>query len=116
MHAIFDSIPMSLVTTLHIIGCASLIFFVLIQDAKGGGAFGGSSQSILGPTGAPTLFAKVTRYMAILFATTSIVLTVKTSPSNRSATDSYVAPAAAPAPTTPPAEATQPAEPSKKDK
>ncbi len=93
MHAFVDSIPMSVVTIFHLIASLFLIFFVLIQDAKGGGVFGSSSQSILGPTGAPTLFAKLTRYTAILFAFTSIVLTIQTSPSKRSATDTYVPPA-----------------------
>lgn len=94
MHGFVDAIPVSLVTTFHIIASVFLIFFVLIQDSKGGGVFGSSSQSILGPTGAPTLFARLTRYTAILFACTSIILTVQTSPSKRSATDTYVPPAA----------------------
>lgn len=93
MHSIVDAIPMSVVTTFHVIASLMLIFFVLIQDSKGGGVFGSSSQSILGPTGAPTLFAKLTRYTAVLFAVTSIVLTIQTSPSNKSATDTYIPPA-----------------------
>ncbi len=94
MHSLIDALPPGVVTTFHIIACLFLIFFVLIQDSKGGGVFGTSSQSILGPTGAPTLFAKLTRYTAILFAVTSIILTIQTSPTNRSATDTYVPPAA----------------------
>lgn len=93
MHNFIDAIPTSVVTSFHVLACVMLIFFVLIQDSKGGGVFGSSSQSILGPTGAPTLFAKLTRYTAILFAVTSIVLTIQTSPSQRSATDTYVPPA-----------------------
>lgn len=86
---------LTLLTAIHIIACLLLIFFVLLQDAKGGGVFGaGSSQSILGPTGATTFFAKLTRYTAIVFAATSLILTIKTTPSNTSAVDDFTAPAA----------------------
>lgn len=67
------------VATLHIIVAIGLIFMVLIQDSKGatGGMFGGGgSQSILGATGAATLFVKITRALAVVFALTCIALTV----------------------------------------
>lgn len=86
----------SLVTTIHVFACVLLIFFVLIQDAKGGslGTFGGqASTSILGAAGAPTFFAKLTTVAAIIFAGTSLWLTVLTASPSKSATDKYVPPA-----------------------
>ena len=68
------------VATLHVVIAIGLIFMVLIQDSKGGatgGMFGGGgSSSILGATGAASLFVKVTRWMAVFFALSSIALTV----------------------------------------
>lgn len=87
----------SFVTTVHVTACVLLIFFVLIQDAKGGslGTFGGqASSSILGAAGAPTFFAKLTTVAAIIFAGTSLWLTMLTASPTKSATDKYVPPAA----------------------
>ncbi len=87
----------TLVATIHVIACLLLIFFVLLQDAKGGtlGTFGGGgSQSVLGATGAQTFFAKLTTGAAIVFAGTSIWLTILTAQPTKSATDAYVPPAA----------------------
>ncbi len=86
----------SFVTTVHVTACVLLIFFVLIQDAKGGslGTFGGqASTSILGAAGAPTFFAKLTTVAAIIFAGTSLWLTILTASPSKSATDKYVPPA-----------------------
>ncbi|MDZ4660526.1 MAG: preprotein translocase subunit SecG [Pseudomonadota bacterium] len=83
----------SFITTVHVVACVLLIFFVLIQDAKGGslGTFGGqASTSILGAAGAPTFFAKLTTGAAIIFAGTSIWLTMLTASPSKSATDKYV--------------------------
>jgi preprotein translocase subunit SecG len=68
------------VATLHVLVAIGLIFMVLIQDSKGGasgGMFGGGgSQSILGATGAATLFVKITRWLAVVFALTCMTLTI----------------------------------------
>lgn len=90
------------VAILHIIAALILIALVLIQDSKGGGALGmggGGSNSVLGATGASTLAAKLTRVMAIIFAFTSIGLTVISSQQSKSVLDKV--PGAATIPTTP---------------
>lgn len=69
----------TLVGIIHVITALVLISLVLLQDSKGdgvGGAFGGgTSNSVLGATGATTLAQKMTRWAAIVFAVTSISLT-----------------------------------------
>ncbi len=81
---------MGLLTVFHIIICLSLISFVLLQDSKGamGGSFGGGgSNSLLGPTGAPNFLAKITRYVAIIFAVLCIILSKITAEKQGSALD-----------------------------
>ena len=100
----------SFVTILHIIAAVIIIGLVLVQDTKSGsvgGAFGGGgSGSVFGATGAATLAQKMTRWTAILFAATSITLTVLSTQKNHSVIDSSVVPtpnstSAAPAPSEP---------------
>lgn len=92
----------TLVVVLHVIAALILIALVLLQDSKSdglGGAFGGGgSNSILGATGGATLAQKLTRGMAVVFAVTSISLTV-ISKQNKSVVDD-MAPAAATVPAT----------------
>jgi preprotein translocase subunit SecG len=103
-------------TIVHVVVCLGLIGLVLLQDSKSGslgGAFGGgSSNSVLGATGAATLAQKMTRWLAVLFACTSLGLTVLSSRGSKSVLDSTVLPAAT-APATPavPAAATESATP-----
>lgn len=83
---------MTFVAVLHIIAAILLIGLVLIQDSKGamGGSFGGgggSGSSILGPTGAPNFLFKLTRYVVIGFALTSLFLTKLSSEKSGSALD-----------------------------
>lgn len=91
----------TLLVVLHIIAAVILIALVLLQDSKSdglGGAFGGGgSNSILGATGGATLAQKLTRGMAVVFAITSISLTV-TSKQNRSVIDDATPAATSPAP------------------
>jgi len=66
-------------TILHIIVCLALISIVLLQHGKGAGigaAFGGSSQTVFGSTGAAPFLAKLTAVAAILFMCTSLGLTI----------------------------------------
>jgi preprotein translocase subunit SecG len=103
------------VAILHVITAVVLIALVLLQDSKGGGGLGsmggGGSNSLMGATGAATLAQKMTRYAAVIFAITSISMTVLSRQSS-SVVDNLVAPAAsAPidsaataTPATPPAE------------
>ncbi|MGD0826945.1 MAG: preprotein translocase subunit SecG [Desulfobaccales bacterium] len=68
----------TLVITVHIIVCLALIIIVLLQHGKGAGigaAFGGSSQTVFGSTGAAPFLAKMTAVAAILFMMTSLGLT-----------------------------------------
>ncbi len=68
----------TLVILLHIIVCLALICIVLLQHGKGAGigaAFGGSSQTVFGSTGAAPFLAKLTAAAAILFMVTSLALT-----------------------------------------
>ena len=92
----------NLVAAVHIVGALLLICVVLLQDSKdgamGGMLGGGSSNSLLGATGATTLFEKMTRYLAIFFAFSCVLLTVLTAHQGKSLLDSYTAPAAPTAP------------------
>ena len=68
----------TLVTILHVLACFVLILVVLLQAGKGanmGAAFGGSSQTVFGSSGAGTFLGKMTAGIAILFMLTSLLLT-----------------------------------------
>jgi preprotein translocase subunit SecG len=63
---------------LHVLVCIILILIVLLQAGKGadmGAAFGGSSQTVFGSSGAGTFLGKMTAGIAILFMLTSLFLT-----------------------------------------
>jgi preprotein translocase subunit SecG len=86
------------VSVIHIITALVLIGLILVQDSNGdslGGAFGGGgSNSLLGATGATTLAQKATRWTAVVFAVTSISLTL-IAKNNKSVIDNYTPKAAA---------------------
>ena len=67
-------------TVIHIVVCLVLIGIILLQPGTGAdlaGAFGGQgSQTAFGPRGTVSLLTKVTAWLAIIFAITSISLTV----------------------------------------
>lgn len=90
---------MTFVAALHILVAVALIILVLVQDSKGGamgGMFaGGSSNSILGATGAANLFVKATRVAAVLFAITCLWLFILTGRQKDSVMDKAVVPPAA---------------------
>jgi preprotein translocase subunit SecG len=68
----------ALLTILHILVCFVLITIVLLQAGKGanmGAAFGGSSQTVFGSSGAGTFLGKMTAGVAIVFMLTSLILT-----------------------------------------
>jgi preprotein translocase subunit SecG len=94
---------MTFIAILHIFIALALIGLVLVQDSKGGAmgsAFGGGgSNSLLGATGATTLAAKLTRWVAGIFAITCISLSIMTSTGKKSVVDSL--PVTAPAATAP---------------
>jgi len=65
-------------TIIHVVACITLILIVLLQAGKGanmGAAFGGSSQTVFGSSGAGTFLGKMTAAVAIIFMLTSITLT-----------------------------------------
>jgi len=69
------------VLVIHILGCIALILVVLLQTGKGasmGAAFGGSSQTVFGSSGATSFLAKVTTVVAVLFMFTSLSLAIFT--------------------------------------
>lgn len=97
----------TLITVVHILVALVLIGLVLIQDSKGGAlGMGGSSgsNSVLGAGGAQTLAAKATRWVAVIFALTSIGLSVLTAHKTRSVVDSAAGALSIPAGTATPAE------------
>jgi len=68
----------TILVIIHIIVSLALIMIVLLQHGKGAGigaAFGGSSQTVFGSTGAAPFLAKLTAAAAILFMVTSLGLT-----------------------------------------
>jgi preprotein translocase subunit SecG len=68
----------TLLIILHILVCFVLILIVLLQAGKGanmGAAFGGSSQTVFGSSGAGTFLGKLTAGVAIVFMLTSLILT-----------------------------------------
>ena len=85
------------VSAVHVLTALVLIALVLVQDSKGdslGGAFGGGgSNSLLGATGATTLAQKATRWAGVVFAITSISLTL-IAKNNKSVIDNYTPTAA----------------------
>ncbi len=65
------------ITILHIVVCIVLILVVLLQAGKGanmGAAFGGSSQTVFGSSGAGTFLGKLTTLVAAIFMLTSLTL------------------------------------------
>lgn len=103
----------------HIIITVALCGLVLIQDSKGGGALGiggSGSNSLLGATGAQSLAATMTRWVAILFAGSCIGLTYALAHQHKSVVENAPAssvPAATPIPENSPTTAvgTEPAKP-----
>jgi len=68
----------TIIVIIHIVVSLALICIVLLQHGKGAGigaAFGGSSQTVFGSTGAAPFLAKLTAVAAILFMVTSLALT-----------------------------------------
>ncbi len=63
----------------HVVVCVALILIVLLQQGKGAGmgaAFGGSSQTVFGSSGATSFLHKVTTAAAIVFMLTSLGLSI----------------------------------------
>ena len=68
---------MGLVVIIHVFVCVALIVIILLQAGRGadmGAAFGGTTQTLFGPTGPTPFLGKVTVGAAIIFMITSITL------------------------------------------
>ncbi|MBI5602894.1 MAG: preprotein translocase subunit SecG [Deltaproteobacteria bacterium] len=102
----------TLLIFIHILVCLALIMIVLLQTGKGasmGAAFGGSSQTIFGSSGASTFLTKLTTIVAVVFMLTSLLLAFLHGPGSSSsvvstpggATPQQTAPAKTPAATPP---------------
>lgn len=66
-----------IIIIVHVAICVALILIVLLQRGKGAGmgaAFGGSSQTVFGSSGATSFMQKVTTIVAIVFMLTSLGL------------------------------------------
>ena len=78
----------SLIITIHVIACVTLVVLVLLQSGKEGMGviFGGGNSSVFGSGGAGGILAKLTALMAVIFVITSISYTLVTSsrPSSQS--------------------------------
>jgi preprotein translocase subunit SecG len=86
-----------LVTIIHVLACFIMILVVLLQAGKGanmGAAFGGSSQTVFGSTGAGTFLGKMTAAVAIIFMLTSLTLTYTASHKSSSLMERSKIPAA----------------------
>jgi preprotein translocase subunit SecG len=103
----------TLVTILHVVACFTLILIVLLQAGKGanmGAAFGGSSQTVFGSSGAGTFLGKMTAAVAVVFMLTSLTLAYSAGKKGPSLVDRAPAPVtreAAPVIPMPAPEATQ---------
>jgi len=65
------------VVLIHVVACIALVLIVLLQKGKGAGmgaAFGGSSQTVFGSTGAAPFLSKLTAAAAVVFMFTSLTL------------------------------------------
>ncbi len=88
---------LSILAVVHIVLSIFLVLLVLIQDPKGGsvgGMFGGGggANSLFGATGAPTFLARLTRWIAVVFAASCIAMTIFIKPKSESVLDSVSIP------------------------
>lgn len=100
----------SLVAFFHVGVALLLIIMVLLQDPKGGGAAGmfgggggsgGSQSSFFGASGAGSFLSTLTKWLAIIFAVSSIGMTYMTSQSGSSSVmDDFIPAAGSTAPAT----------------
>jgi len=96
-------------TLLHVVVCVALVMIVLLQKGKGasmGAAFGGSSQTVFGSSGATPFLSKITVAAAVIFMLTSLTLAIY---KGRSVSSSVMKGTGVPA-ATQPAESQAPAE------
>ena len=108
----------TLILSLHVIVCVSLVILVLLQAGKEGMGviFGGGGGSVFGSGGAGGMLSKLTAFMAVLFILTSLSYNIMTSsrPDDKSTILDVkleeAAPAKAPSPAAAPVAPAAPAE------
>ena len=80
----------------HLVASFVMVAFILLQDPKGGGAFGmmggGGANSLFGSSGANQFLINVTKWTAVVFAFTSIYLAALSAQKDTSVIDQYTAP------------------------
>lgn len=103
---------LTLLAVVHVLIGILLVLFVLLQDPKGGamGVFSGgsSSNSFFGSSGASNFLTTTTKWLAVLFAASCLVLTYTTAHRGDSVMDGYTAPAVNTAPAVPAVDGTAP--------
>jgi len=100
-----------LLVLVHVLVCLALIGVVLLQQGKGaemGAAFGGSSQTLFGSSGATTFLGKLTAAAAAIFMLTSLGLTYRAATRYKSSVMPDRPAASAPAETAPAVPPSQP--------
>ena len=88
-----------IILLIHITVCIGLILIVLLQRGKGadmGAAFGGSSQTVFGSSGATSFLHKLTAAAAIIFMFTSLGLALLSSRGARTSIMEGVSPGKTP--------------------
>ena len=99
----------SIILALHIVVCVLLVILILLQSGKEGMGviFGGGNTSVFGSSGAGSLLAKMTAFMAVIFVTSrhetkdSAVLNVRIEDQAPAAPAAPAAPSAPAAPAAP---------------
>jgi len=82
----------TLILTIHVIACISLVLLVLLQSGHEGMGviFGGSSSTFFGSTGAGGLLSKLTITMAVIFFVTSLTFTYMDAQKHTKAPESVI--------------------------
>lgn len=64
----------TMILALHIVACVILVVLVLLQSGKEGMGviFGGGNSSVFGSSGAGSMLAKLTAFVAVIFIVTSL--------------------------------------------
>ena len=70
---------MGFLLVIHVMVCILLIVMILLQVGKGastGASFGGGTRTLFGPTGRVTFLGKVIVVLVIIFAVTTLTLSI----------------------------------------
>ncbi len=102
----------TLILTIHILACVSLIILVLLQSGHEGMGviFGGSSSTLFGSSGAGGFLSKVTVGVAVVFLLTSLTFTYIGARQGKGPTESVMFQKSAPTETQKPSKESPPAE------